>query len=139
MKTREVRWQDWAGAGLQHLELDEGPEEIIVWAVVIGAEEDGRRFAARFRIECDGRWRVRRVEAGPLGDEHRVGLVGDGAGHWRDGAGAPRAGLGGRWKGGPRGAWPRVGLGGGGAGHWRDGTGAPRPDLDGAIDVDLPI
>lgn len=93
MKTREVRWQDWAGAGLQHLELHEGPEEIIAEAVVIGAEEDGRRFAARFRITCDAGWRTRRVEAGLLGADRQVVLVGDGAGHWRDGTGAPRPDL----------------------------------------------
>ena len=93
MRTREVRWQDWAGTGLQHLVLHEAPEEIVAEAMVIGAEEDGRRFAARFRIECDGGWRVRRVEAGPLEDQHRVVLVGDGAGHWRDRSGAPRPDL----------------------------------------------
>ena len=93
MKTREVRWQDWAGDGLQHLVLREGPEEIVAEAVVIGAEEDGRRFAARFRITCDAGWRTRRVEAGLLGAERQLVLVGDGAGHWRDEAGAPRPDL----------------------------------------------
>jgi uncharacterized protein len=92
-RTLVARWQDWAGDGLQHLVLREGPAEIVAEAVVIGAEEDGRRFAARFRIACDAGWRTRRVEVGLLGAERQVVLVGDGAGHWRDEAGAPRPDL----------------------------------------------
>lgn len=92
-RTLVARWQDWAGTGLQHLVLREGPEELVADAVVIGTEEDGRPFAARFRIECDAGWRVRRVEAGLIGDERPLVLLGDGAGHWRDGAGAPRPDL----------------------------------------------
>jgi uncharacterized protein len=92
-RTLVARWQDWAGAGLQHLVLHEGPEDIVAEAVVIGAEEDGRRFAARFRIVCDGGWNTRQVEAGLIGAERPLLLVGDGAGHWRDGVGAPRPDL----------------------------------------------
>jgi len=90
--TLVARWQDWAGTGLQHLVLHEGPEDIVAEAVAIAAPENGRPFAARFRIVCDAGWKTRQVEAGLIGDEPLV-LVGDGAGHWRDGAGVPRPDL----------------------------------------------
>ena len=91
-RTIVARWQDWSGLGIQHLVLNEGPQEIVAEAAVI-ATEDGLRFAARFRIVCDGSWRVRRVEAGIVGDDRRIELVSDGAGHWRDGAGVPQPDL----------------------------------------------
>jgi hypothetical protein len=83
-----ARWQDWSGDGIQHLVLRKGPEEIVAEAVVLFAAEE-TRFAARFRILCDDTWRVRRAEAGLIGDDRRIDLAGDGAGHWRDGAGKP--------------------------------------------------
>lgn len=83
-----ARWESWDGTGLQHLVLRVGPEEIVAEAVVLAAEDD-RSFAARFRIVCDGAWRVRSVEAGVIGDDRRILLASDGAGHWRDGAGRP--------------------------------------------------
>jgi uncharacterized protein len=83
-----ARWQDWSGDGVQHLVLREGPEEVVAEAVVLFTAEE-TRFAARFRILCDGAWRVRRVEAGLIGDDRRIDLAGDCAGHWRDGAGRP--------------------------------------------------
>ena len=92
-RTLVARWEDWAGVGIQHLVLREGPEEIVAEAVVIGVEEDGRKYAARYQIICDAGWRVRRVEAGLIGDERPLVLLGDGAGHWRDGAGALRPDL----------------------------------------------
>jgi uncharacterized protein len=91
-RTLMARWQDWSGAGIQHLVLREGPEQIVADAAVIGTEE-GEPFAARFRIVCDGGWRVRHVEAGAIGDDRRIVLAGDGAGHWRDGTGTPRPDL----------------------------------------------
>ena len=91
-RTVEARWQDWAGAGLQHLVLREGADEIVAEAVVVG-DEEGARFGARFRIVCDGAWRVRRAEVDTIGGGPSIVLTSDGAGHWRDGAGAPRPDL----------------------------------------------
>jgi uncharacterized protein len=68
--------------------LTEGPDGLVAEAVAIDVAE-GLGFAARFRIACDTAWRVRRVEAGVVGDERRVELASDGAGHWQDGTGAP--------------------------------------------------
>ncbi|HKZ07280.1 MAG TPA: putative glycolipid-binding domain-containing protein [Methylomirabilota bacterium] len=87
-RTLEARWQDWAGTGLQHLVLREAADEIVADAAVVG-DEEGVRFGARFRIACDAGWRVRRVEVEAVGGPAIV-LTADGAGHWRDGAGAPR-------------------------------------------------
>ena len=87
--TIVARWQDWSGAGIQHVVLREGAEEISVEAAVI-VTEDEARFAARFRIECDRAWRVRSVTADVVGDDRRIALTSDGAGHWRDAAGAPQ-------------------------------------------------
>ena len=39
---------------------------------------------------CDGAWRVRRAEVETIGGGPSIVLTADGAGHWRDGAGAPR-------------------------------------------------
>jgi hypothetical protein len=83
-----ARWQDWSGNGIQHLVLRERAEEVVAEAAVLDTAEDGH-FAARFRILCDAAWRVRRVEAGLIGDDRRIDLLSDGAGHWRDGSGAP--------------------------------------------------
>jgi uncharacterized protein len=83
-----ARWQDWSGNGIQHLVLREGPEEVTAEAVVLDTAEDGP-FGARFRIRCDGAWRVRRVEAGLIGDDRQIDLESDGAGHWRERTGMP--------------------------------------------------
>jgi hypothetical protein len=89
-----ARWREWSGDGIQHLELHGGPAGVVAEAVVV-AEEAGHPFAARFKIACDGAWRTLRVEAGVVGDERRIDLVGDGDGRWTDGAGTPLAELGG--------------------------------------------
>lgn len=81
-----ARWRDWAGEGLQHLVLTQGPDAIVAEAVVVG-EEEGERFGARFRIACDAAWHTRRVEVDMAGSTRRIDLHGDGAGHWHDGAG----------------------------------------------------
>jgi hypothetical protein len=86
-KTIVARWRDWSGKGLQHVVLREGPQEISIEAAVI-VTEDETRFAARFRILCDGAWRVSKMAAEVIGDDRRIELASDGASHWRDGTGA---------------------------------------------------
>jgi uncharacterized protein len=85
--TIVARWQDWSGTGVQHVVLREGPQEISAEAAVI-VTEDQARFAARFHILCDSAWRVTKVAAEVIGDDRRIELASDGAGHWRDGTGA---------------------------------------------------
>ncbi|WP_178134027.1 putative glycolipid-binding domain-containing protein [Vineibacter terrae] len=92
IRTIVARWQDWAGEGLQQLVLTEAPAQIVAEVSVIGAEE-GERVAASFRIQCDGAWRTRRLQASVLGDERRIDLVGDGEGTWHDADGRTLSGL----------------------------------------------
>jgi hypothetical protein len=80
------RWQEWAGGGLQHLELSLGEGEIHARAHVIGTDE-GTLFAARYHITCDLHWRALRLEAELVGGHPRIVLTSDRAGHWRDEAG----------------------------------------------------
>jgi hypothetical protein len=86
-ETVVARWQDWSGDAIQHLVLREGADEVVAEAVVLDQAE-GLPFAARLLIRCDAAWRVRRVEAGLIGDDRRIDLLSDGAGEWRDGTGA---------------------------------------------------
>ncbi len=81
--TIVARWQVWSGEGLQHLVLKQGPHEIVAEPAVTGATEAGAPLSAWFRIARDGAWRVRRVEAGVVGDERRIRLASDGDGRTR--------------------------------------------------------
>jgi hypothetical protein len=87
--TIVARWRECAGTGIQHVVLREGSEEISTEAAVIVTEEEAR-FAVGFRILCDSAWRVRKVEASVIGDNRRIAMTSDGAGHWRDSTGAPQ-------------------------------------------------
>jgi len=91
-RTIVARWRDWAGEGLEHLVLREGPDGFRADSGVVGAD-DGQLFAVRYRVLCDGRWRARRLEVSLVGDDRRLDLSSDGAGHWTDPAGASRADL----------------------------------------------
>jgi hypothetical protein len=88
MRTIVARWQDWSGEGVQHLVLKQAPDGIVADAAVIGKEE-GLNFAARFRIDCDGAWQVRKTEIELIGADRNVVLTSDGAGHWHGGKGDP--------------------------------------------------
>jgi hypothetical protein len=86
-----ARWEDWAGRGLQHLVLDEGPDGIVASAVCLVAEEG--LFAARYRLRCDGGWRCRELDVEILGEDRTLRLRGDGHGRWADAAGASQPAL----------------------------------------------
>jgi hypothetical protein len=86
--TVTARWQSWFGQSTEHLVLREGPGEIVAEAVVLGGDGDDI-FAACYRIECDKRWCVRKVEFRQIGRDHEIELSSDGAGNWRDGSGIP--------------------------------------------------
>lgn len=91
-RTVAVRWEDWSGRSIQHLVLREGQDGIVAEAAILGLAGDFR-FAAHLDIRCDTGWRVRRVSARLLGEERRIDLSSDGAGHWRDAAGQPQPAL----------------------------------------------
>ncbi|WP_118134110.1 putative glycolipid-binding domain-containing protein [Oceanicella sp. SM1341] len=85
---RTVRWANAAGTGLEHLALGPSPGGFTAESMVIG-EDEGVRFALRYRLEVDAGWRVRSLAAAcPGGPELR--LTADGEGHWQqDGAALP--------------------------------------------------
>ena len=84
MSSRIVaRWQTWSGDGMEHLVLDERPGEILAEAAIIGAAGD-EAFAARYRIQCDGSWRARKIEIAQIGNDRLLALASDGAGKWVD-------------------------------------------------------
>jgi hypothetical protein len=90
--TISVRWTDWPGSGLEHLALREGPDGVSAELVIVGpAGADA--FAARYRILCDGGWRVRRLEVSLVGADRGLELSSDGVGHWVDRAGTARPDL----------------------------------------------
>jgi hypothetical protein len=82
-KTIVARWQDWSGKGLEHLVLQEDSDEIVAEAAIIGSIDDDN-FAARYRILCDGSWRVTEVEINEIGNDSWLELSHDGAGNWLD-------------------------------------------------------
>jgi hypothetical protein len=79
-----VRWQDWAGEGIEHLVLKESSGEIVAESAII-TKIDGEPIALRYRIQCDRNWRVRKVELARFGDHRRIELGSDGNGNWLDG------------------------------------------------------
>jgi hypothetical protein len=86
MSTTVARWQDWDGKGIEHLVLREEAGEIVAESVVIATVEENH-LAVRYRIVCDGSWRVKQVEIDQIGSGASVRLAGDGAGKWVDGKG----------------------------------------------------
>ena len=84
---RAVRWEDWAGRGLQHVVLSERADVILAEAVCIVAEDGG--YAARYRIDCDRGWRCRSLDVEIIGTARTLRLRGDASGRWTDGDGTP--------------------------------------------------
>jgi len=78
-----LRWGEWTGHGLQHVELGDEHGWFTADAVVIAS--DPAMFGATFRIVADEAWLVRRVEVTVSGGPS-VLLESDGRGNWeRDG------------------------------------------------------
>ncbi len=83
-----ARWQDWSGKGIEHLVLQKDSDEIVAEAAIIGSIDDNN-FAARYRILCDGSWRVTEVEINEIGNDNWLELSHDGAGNWLDASAKP--------------------------------------------------
>src|SRR3981081_1449074 len=83
-----ARWQDWSGKSLEHLVLQEDSGEIFAQAALRGSIDD-ENFAARYRILCDGSWRVTEVEVSEIGNADWIELSHDGAGNWLDASANP--------------------------------------------------
>jgi hypothetical protein len=78
-----ARWQDWSGKGIEHLVVNEDADEIVAEAAILGTIDD-ELFGARYRILCDGAWRVTAVEVSQIGEDRWIELSHDGAGNWVD-------------------------------------------------------
>jgi hypothetical protein len=83
-----ARWHDWSGKGLEHLVLQEDSDEIVAESGIVGSIDDDN-FAARYRILCDGSWRVTEVEINEIGNDDWIELSHDGAGNWLDASANP--------------------------------------------------
>jgi hypothetical protein len=82
-------WAPWEGPGLEHLRLVTSDGGVVANGLVIGLE-GGRPFRIGYEIRCDGRWRVREVQAAaPDSDRPVLELLTDGEGHWKGPSGEP--------------------------------------------------
>ena len=83
-----VRWREWDGPGIEHLELRERAGVVLADSVVICSGQTP--FAVRYRIECDANWRTRSVTVDMIGSGRTLVLASDGDGRWtRDGLPVP--------------------------------------------------
>jgi hypothetical protein len=91
MATTDARWAAWDGRGLEHLRLVVEPGAVVADSVILAVDDSGRAYRARYRIDCDGAWTVRRARVEVLEEPARaLDLRADGRGRWTDGAtGAP--------------------------------------------------
>lgn len=87
----DARWAAWDGRGLEHLRLLVERDAVRADSVLLAVDDGGRPYRARYRIDCDGGWRVRRARIELLEEPGRaLDLRADGRGRWTDGAtGAP--------------------------------------------------
>lgn len=86
--VREVIWTPWRGYGIEHLRLIERHDEIEADALVVDTYELGV-FRLRYRIICDSKWHVRRVNIGLIGTGRELDLSADGEGNWLDSKSLP--------------------------------------------------
>ncbi len=93
MAIVDVLWAAWDGRGLEHLRLSMEPGVVRADSLIIAVDDAGRPFRARYVVECDEDWKVRRARIEVLGERARVlDLRVDGGGHWTEaGTGAALA------------------------------------------------
>jgi hypothetical protein len=89
MATIDVLWAAWDGRGLEHLRLsmDSGDPGVRADSLILAVDDDGRPFRARYVVECDEGWTVRRARIELLETPPRVlDIRADGRGRWTDAA-----------------------------------------------------
>lgn len=87
MTTVDVLWAAWEGRGLEHLRLSMEPSAVRADSLIIAADDEGRPFRARYVVECDEGWMVRRARIEVFEEQARVlDIRADGRGHWVDAA-----------------------------------------------------
>jgi hypothetical protein len=84
---RQVMWSRSDAPGMEHLALIMRNGEPEADGIVLGAE-NGAAFRLRYKVRCDSRWRVRRVEINFVDDRRGLSLNADGEGRWFDESGA---------------------------------------------------
>ena len=84
---RIVRWESWEGDSREHLLLWQDRDGATAESTIIGSD-----YAARYRVSCDSRWHVRRLDVEVLG-QVPFALHADGEGGWKDGGGQPLTSL----------------------------------------------
>jgi uncharacterized protein len=81
--TKTVVWEFEAEPGLELLELSAGTDVVAESTIVRGGEQP---FGLRYRLTCDGGWRMRELDIELLSGDRRVlELRADGLGHWTRG------------------------------------------------------
>ena len=86
MATTDVLWAAWNGRGLEHLRLQVEAGGVRADSLIIAVDDAGRPYRARYRIDCDGDWTVRRARIELLeGPPRALDLRADGHGRWTDG------------------------------------------------------
>jgi hypothetical protein len=85
MATTDVLWAAWEGRGFEHLALRQEAAASRADSLIIAVDDDGRPFRARYVVECDGGWAVRRARIEVLEEPGRsLEIRGDGRGRWTD-------------------------------------------------------
>jgi uncharacterized protein len=87
MVTTDVLWAAWDGRGLEHLALHVEPGGVRADSLITAVDDDGRPYRARYVVECDAGWILRRARIEVLETPARVMDVrADGRGRWTDAA-----------------------------------------------------
>ena len=87
MATTNVLWVAWDGRGFEHLELRQAAGTVRADSLIIAVDDEGHPFRARYVVECDGGWAVRRARIEVLEEPGRVmDIRADGRGRWTDAA-----------------------------------------------------
>ncbi len=89
---RQVMWSRLDAPGMEHLALTTRDGEAVAGGTVLGVEDD-EAFRLSYKVGCDSRWRVRRVEISLPHGGRGLSLNADGEGHWFDESGATVAAL----------------------------------------------
>jgi hypothetical protein len=83
MATTDVLWSAWDGRGIEHLRLSVSSAVVRADSLMVSVDE-GRPFRARFSLECDAAWRLRRARIEVLGEPARVLDLKIDNGRWSD-------------------------------------------------------
>jgi len=86
MATVDVLWTAWDGRGLEHLRLSMEPGAVRADSLIIAVAAGGP-FRARYQLDCDEGWTVRRARIELLEQPPRLlDIRADGRGRWTDAA-----------------------------------------------------